>query len=153
MDKEYYNTLAMVRMNRAKELLDEAIELLDKGSYKSANNRAFYAMEKSIKALLAMEQIEVTTHNGGLKQFNYVFIFNGDGTFDSQDYQKIAGAEQIRNASDYDDFYIASKDETRQLVENAKYILEKIDNYIIERLQINGGNLRNTEQGDKEKGQ
>ena len=136
MDKEYYNTLAMVRMSRAKELLDEAIELLDKGSYKSANNRAFYAMEKSIKALLAMEQIEVTTHNGGLKQFNYIFIYNGDGTFNAQDYQKIAGAEQIRNASDYDDFYIASKEETRQLVENAEYILKKIDSYIIDRLQI-----------------
>lgn len=136
MDKEYYDTLAMVRMNRAKELLDEAIELLEKGSYKSANNRAFYSMEKSIKALLAMEQIEVTTHNGGLKQFNYVFIYNGDGTFDSQDYQRIAGAEQIRNASDYDDFYIASKDESRQLVENAAYILKKIDKYIIDRLQV-----------------
>lgn len=136
MDKEYYDTLAMVRMNRAKELLDEATELLEKGSYKSANNRAFYSMEKSIKALLAMEQIEVTTHNGGLKQFNYVFIYNGDGTFDSQDYQRIAGAEQIRNASDYDDFYIASKDETRQLVENAAYILKKIDKYIIDRLQV-----------------
>lgn len=135
MDKEYYDTLALVRMNRAKELLVEAKELLDKGSYKSANNRAFYAIEKSIKALLAMEQIEATTHSGGLKQFNYVFIYNGDGTFDTQDYQKIAGAEQIRTASDYDDFYIASKDETRQLVDNAAYILEKIDKYIIDRLQ------------------
>jgi uncharacterized protein (UPF0332 family) len=37
-------------MDRAKELRDEAIELLEKGAYKSANNRAFYAMEKSIKA-------------------------------------------------------------------------------------------------------
>lgn len=134
MDKEYYIALATVRIERAKELLGEARELLEKGSYKSANNRAFYAMEKSVKALLATEQIEVTTHNGGLKQFNYVFIYNGDGTFDAQDYQKIAGAEQIRNASDYDDFYMASKDETRKLVENATYILEKTDRYISERI-------------------
>lgn len=98
MDKEYYDTLVIVRMDRAKELLDEAKELLDKGSYKSANNRDFYAMERSIKALLAMEQIEVTTHNGGLKQFNYVFIYNGDGTFNSQDYQKIAGDQYFSDA-------------------------------------------------------
>lgn len=91
-------------------------------------------MEKSIKALLAMEQIEVTTHNGGLKQFNYAFIYKGDGTFKPEDYQKIAGAEQIRNVSDYDDFYVASKDETRQLVENTKYIVNKIENYIVGRL-------------------
>ncbi len=134
MDKEYYESLAKVRMNRAKELFEEAVELLEKGSYKSANNRAFYAMEKSIKALLAIEQVEVTTHNGGLKQFNYAFIYKGDGTFKPEDYQKIAGAEQIRNASDYDDFYIASKDETRQLVENTEYIVKKIENYIADKV-------------------
>jgi len=39
------------------------------------------------------------------------------------DYQKNARAEQIRNASDYDDFYLASKDETRQQVENAEYLV------------------------------
>ena len=133
MDKEYYDTLAKVRMDRAKELLDEATELLEKGSYKSANNRAFYAIEKSIKALLAIKHVEVSTHNGALKQFNYIFIYNGDGTFGPPDYQKIAGAEQIRNASDYDDFYIASKDETRQLVENTKCILDKIAKYIADR--------------------
>lgn len=134
MDKEYYDSLAKVRMSRAKELLEEAVELLEKDSYKSANNRAFYAIEKSIKALLALAQIEVTTHNGGLKQFNYIFIYKGDGTFKPEDYQKIASAEQIRNASDYDDFYIASKDETRQLVENTKHIVGKIEKYIIDRI-------------------
>lgn len=130
MDKEYFDALAAVRLERAKELLDDAVELLNRGSYKSANNRAFYAIEKSIKALLAMKQIEATTHNGELKQFNYHFIFKGDGTFTQEDYQKIAGAEQIRNASDYDDFYIASKDETRQLINNAKDILNKIEKYL-----------------------
>ena len=130
MDKEYFDALAAVRLERAKELLDDAVELLNRGSYKSANNRAFYAIEKSIKALLAMKQIEATTHNGGLNQFNYHFIFKGDGTFTQEDYQKIAGAEQIRNASDYDDFYIASKDETRQLINNAKDILNKIEKYL-----------------------
>ena len=130
MDKEYFDALAAVRLERAKELLDDAVELLNRGSYKSANNRAFYAIEKSIKALLAMKQIEATTHNGGLKQFNYHFIFKGDGTFTQEDYQKIAGAEQIRNASDYDDFYIASKEEARQQVETAVYLVQKIDSYI-----------------------
>lgn len=38
--------------------------------------------------------------------------------------------EQVRNASDYDDFYVASKEEARQQVENAKYILEKAVRYM-----------------------
>lgn len=59
-----------------------------------------------------------------------MFIFKGDGTFTADDYQKVARAEQIRNASDYDDFYVTSKAEARQQVENADYIVSKIDMYI-----------------------
>ncbi len=132
MDKEYSIILAKVRLDRAKELLIDARDLLEKESYKSANNRAFYAMEKSIKALLAMKGIEVTTHNGGLKQFNFTFIYKGDGRFTPEDYQIIARAEQIRNVSDYDDFYMASKEETKKQVENAEYIIGKVEKYLLE---------------------
>lgn len=130
MDREYYIELAKVRLERAKELLEDSQELLAIKSYKSANNRAFYAMEKSIKALLATQGIEVVTHNGGLKQFNYIFIHKGDGRFTIEDYQKIAKAEQIRNVSDYDDFYIAGREETEQQIENAKYIVDKVEKYL-----------------------
>lgn len=130
MDREYAQILAKVRMERAAELLLEAQELLMKGSYKSANNRAFYAIEKSIKALLAIIGKEVQTHSGGLKQFNFEFIYKGDGTFSQDDYQIVARAERIRNASDYDDFYIACKEETQQQVLNAEYIVQKVEKYI-----------------------
>lgn len=132
MDREYYLALAKARMDRADELLMESRLLLEKNAYKSSNNRAFYAIEKSIKALLAMEEMEVLTHNGGLKQFNYLFIHKGDGTFTSDDYQKIAKAEQIRNASDYDDFYISSKEETREQVELAETFVNKVRKYLME---------------------
>lgn len=35
MDREYYLELARVRMDRAKELLEESKELLERESYKS----------------------------------------------------------------------------------------------------------------------
>ena len=65
-----------------------------------------------------------------MKMFNMKFIHSGDGNFTAKDYRKIAKAEQIRNASDYDDFYIASKEETRQQVENALYFVEKVEKYL-----------------------
>lgn len=132
MDREYYLALAKARMDRADELLMESRLLLEKNAYKSSNNRAFYAIEKSIKALLATKEMEMLTHNGGLKQFNYLFIHKGDGTFTSDDYQKIAKAEQIRNASDYDDFYISSKEETREQVELAETFVNKVRKYLME---------------------
>ncbi len=133
MDNEYSYVLAKVRMERAIELLAESKDLLEKGSYKSANNRAFYAIEKGIKALLAITGVEVLTHNGALKQFNFEFVYKGDGTFSQDDYQIVAKAERIRNASDYDDFYIAGKEEAQQQVKNAEYIVKKIETYIHEK--------------------
>ena len=54
MDRQDYINLAKIRMERSHELLKEEKVLLSMSAYKSANNRAFYAMEKSIKALLAI---------------------------------------------------------------------------------------------------
>ena len=74
MDKETYRVLASVRMERAIELVDGAKELLQNERYKSANNRAFYAMEKTMKALLAIKEIDADSHNGCLRQFNVHYI-------------------------------------------------------------------------------
>lgn len=68
MDKMDYKSLVSVRFDRAKELYSEAKELVKMDCYKSANNRAFYAVEKCIKALLATKQMDVETHNGAVSQ-------------------------------------------------------------------------------------
>ena len=125
MDKETYRVLASVRMERAIELVDEAKELLQKERYKSANNRAFYAMEKTMKALLAIKEIDADSHNGCLRQFNVHYIKERVGGFEPGDYKRIANAQRIRNVSDYDDFYIADKKECQQQVEMATEFLNK----------------------------
>ena len=125
MDKETYRVLASVRMERAIELVDGAKELLQNERYKSANNRAFYAMEKTMKALLAIKEIDADSHNGCLRQFNVHYIKERVGGFDPGDYKRIANAQRIRNVSDYDDFYIADKKECQQQVEMATEFLNK----------------------------
>ena len=125
MDKETYRVLASVRMERAIELVDEAKELLQNERYKSANNRAFYAMEKTMTALLAIKEIDADSHNGCLRQFNVHYIKERVGGFEPGDYKRIANAQRIRNVSDYDDFYIADKKECQQQVEMATEFLNK----------------------------
>lgn len=46
MDRQDYINLAKIRMERSRELLEEAKVLLSMNAYKSANNRAFYARKK-----------------------------------------------------------------------------------------------------------
>jgi uncharacterized protein (UPF0332 family) len=126
MEDKYYVELAKIRFERSQELLNEAEMLLDKEMFKSANNRAYYAIEKALSALLISHKIETKTHSGVLKMFNLEFVRNGDGTFNAQDYVTATEAEHIRNISDYDDFYIASKEQCIVQVQNAKKLVGKI---------------------------
>lgn len=130
MQEEQYKIIAQLRMERASELLQEAETLLAMKAYKSANNRAYYSIEKSLNALLAIAGTQTQTHTGCLKQFNMLYVHNGDGYFTRDDYKIASSAEHIRNSSDYDDFYIADKNETGELVRNAKILYEKTKKYM-----------------------
>jgi uncharacterized protein (UPF0332 family) len=43
--------------------------------------------------------------------------------------RKISGAEEIRHASDYDDFYIATKKEAKQQIDVAEEFVRMVENY------------------------
>ncbi len=130
MHEDDFKELAKLRIERALELTAEAQELLNNESYKSANNRAYYAIEKSLAALLATIGIQTQTHKGCLLQFNLWFVQQENNDFSINDYKIAAKAEKIRNASDYDDFYIADKNETREQVENSIYFCNKVKDYL-----------------------
>ena len=125
MNEKDYEALVSVRFERAKDLYYEATELVKMD--------CFYAIEKCIKALLATRQMDVETHNGAVSQFNLLFIHQENSLFSKADYQKIAKADRIRNASDYDDFYIVNKEETKELLKFVKYFLERTEKYLAER--------------------
>ena len=46
--------------------------------------------------------------------------------------RKIVKAEEIRHASDYDTFYIASKTVTAEQIETAKRMLDLAEKYLLE---------------------
>lgn len=78
MNEKNREALADIRIERAKELLDEAKKLLEAHAYKSANNRAYYFFEKSIKALLAIKEKDAKTHSGVLHLFNAEYVHKND---------------------------------------------------------------------------
>ena len=131
MNIENMKDLARVRYERAVELAKEAEELLEDDHYKSANNRAFYAAEKAIKAALAAKGKDSESHNGVIKTFNMEFIHNPSDYFGREDMSAFQGMERIRTASDYDDFYVTSKTECEDQVQKAKVLLDKVSEYLI----------------------
>ncbi len=129
MEDKYFDELVKLRLERAEELVKEAKKLLEDNSFKSANNRAYYAMEKAITALLIDKRIETKTHNGAMKMFNVEYVRGENAVFTNEDYRLVSKAEQIRNSSDYDDFYVTNKEEAKQQVEDAIYMVEKVKSY------------------------
>lgn len=110
-------------------MLGDAKSLYEVGSYKSSNNRAYYSIFHAIRAVLAIENIDFKKHSGIIQYFQKEFIKTG--IFESKCSNIIMSASKIRNSSDYDDFFLASKDETKQQILNAEIFLKEINNYLI----------------------
>ena len=130
MNTDNLSDLSKIRYERAFELLNEAKGLLNIESYKSANNRAYYAAEKAIKAILIIKGKDSKTHSGVLNLFNSNYIHTPCEFFSRDDLKMLQKMEYIRTASDYDDFYIASKKETVNQVGDAEIILKKVKNFL-----------------------
>ena len=72
MDNENRESLALYRLEKAKETLKSSIILLDEvGDYTSANNRAYYAIFYAIRAVLALEEIDFKRH----KDLETLYVF------------------------------------------------------------------------------
>ena len=112
-----------------KEDLEAAYVLLQADSYRGANNRAYYAIFHVVSAVLALEGISFKRHKDTLAYFNKNYVVAG--ILSREMGKKIVKAEEIRHASDYDTFYVASKEDTVQQIDTAdkliRLVTEKFD--------------------------
>ena len=118
------------RLNVAKEDLDTALLTFQAGQYRGANNRAYYSIFHTICAVLAKEGVAFKRHKDTLSYFNKNYV--QPEIFPRELGRKIVKAEEIRHASDYDTFYIASKTVTAEQIETAKRMLELAEKYLFE---------------------
>ena len=123
--------LAKYRYEKAAELLTDAKLLLENGSFKSANNRAYYSIFHVLRAVLAIDGVEFKKHSGNIQYFLREHVKTGQ--FDVMSSDIVLSASRIRNASDYDDFYIASKAEASEQVDNADKFLKMVKLHLDER--------------------
>ena len=122
--------LAKHRLEQAKEDLEAGKLLYDKNFYKSANNRAYYSIFHSIKAVLALEPIDFKRHKDVLAYFNKNYI--NKEIFPRMMGRKTQNASAIREDSDYDDEFIVDADKTNEQLKTAEELIELVDKYIDE---------------------
>lgn len=124
LQKDY----AKYRIERAREDLEAAHLLYDAGNYRIANNRAYYAIFHAMRAVLVFDNFDSSKHSGVIAEFRRRYI--KEGVFPIEISKMIGSAFTIRNASDYDDMFIASKSETEEQINNAEYVYRILSEYI-----------------------
>lgn len=120
--------LAEYRLENARENLALAKELLDKDDFRFAMNRSYYAIFHALRAVNCLDGFDSSKHKGVIAHFNKEHVKNGD--FPSDVSKIITSAMEIRQKSDYEDFYVVSKSDAVKQIENAEYIVELIAEYL-----------------------
>ena len=112
----------------ARERLNSSKVLLDAGSYKDSISRSYYAMFTAIRALLAMDGQDFSKHAGVISFFQKEYVKSGN--FDKKYSKYISQAFQIRNNSDYADFFLVSLQDTKEQYERAVEFLDVVEAFI-----------------------
>ena len=128
MLKDGLADISKARVSHAEDCLREAELLLNAEEYKGAANRAYYAAFHSLRAVLILNEFDSKKHSGIIAKFRENYLKTELFSKEISDY--ISSLFRVRSASDYDDFYIVSKEEAKSQLEKAKVILEQVKLYL-----------------------
>lgn len=120
--------LVEYRLESARERLRSSQLLLEAGQYKDSIGRSYYAIFTAVRAVLATNEVDFSRHSGVISYFQKEFIKTGK--FDIKYSKILQNAFQIRNTCDYDDFYIATKNDAEEQYKNAEEMLITIERFL-----------------------
>ena len=122
--------LCIYRLQQAEESLDAAKSCLENGYYKDSVNRSYYSAFYAIKSVLAQGTIDFKRHKDVVAYFNKEYV--ATDKFDRELGRKLGTLKQIREKSDYDDFFIATKSKAEEQIATAELVLKEIKEYLKE---------------------
>lgn len=123
--------LAWYRLQKAGEMLESAKRDMAAEDYASANNRAYYCIFHSMRAVLALNGQDYKKHSAVISQFTLLYL--KPELLPRKFSNLITNASLIRNRSDYEDFYICSVADTEALVAGAEEFLAEVRAYLQKR--------------------
>lgn len=120
--------LSKYRMQESEDSLRVAKHCLCEELYKDSINRSYYAAFYSIKAVLALGTVDFKRHKDVMGYFNKEFV--ASGIFPRELGRRLGTLKQLREKSDYDDFYIASRNQAEEQFETAELAIKEIKKYL-----------------------
>jgi len=125
------HALSQVRLSHAEQCLASAKTLQSAGDYKGASNRAYYAVFHAMRAVLSLDGVDMKHHSGIISEFRKRYIKTG--LFDAQLSEIIQMQSEARSSSDYDDFFVISKEEVIRQISGAEIFTAAVIDFLTDR--------------------
>ena len=123
--------LSNYRLGQSEDTLRAARKCLEEELYKDALNRSYYAAFYAVKAVLALEGKDFKRHKDAVAYFNQRYV--KEEVFPREIGRSLSKLKQLREKSDYDDFYIVSINEAIDQANAAASIINSIKRYLSNR--------------------
>lgn len=120
--------LSIYRYRDAMETFEAASLCFENNHFKDAINRSYYAAFYAVKAVLALEAIDFKRHKDAVAYFNHNYV--AGGIFQREIGKQLGRLKRKREVSDYDAFYVASREEAQEQLYAAQAILESVKMYL-----------------------
>lgn len=120
--------LSKYRFERSSEELENAKTMLGIGKYKLALNRSYYSIFHGMRAVNVLDEFDSSKHSGIIAHFNQYHVKTGD--FSKEVSKIIRNASEMREHADYEDFFMASRQDAEEQVQNAEIFHQFIFNYL-----------------------
>ena len=128
MDEEL-RELSQYRLKQAERCIRSAKILADDEDYKGSANRSYYAIFHCMRSILALAGKDFSKHSAVAAYFRKEYIKTG--IFDTEMSDVIKEAFDVRSDSDYDDYYMISREDVLEQIEHAETFLLKTKEYLM----------------------
>ncbi len=120
--------LVVYRIKRAKDTLEDAQILAERGKWNSSINRLYYAAYYAIMALLLYYDYKPTTHNGTKSNFSEHFIKTG--RIDKKYGKLFSQLFTWRQKGDYDDLFDFDESKVQPYFSPVNKLIQIIDEFV-----------------------
>lgn len=121
MDDVNYKDLARYRIEMAESKINAAEVLIKQGMYADAVSRIYYGMFHAARAMLALKGLDSRKHSGIISLFNQHFVKTG---LLPKEYGRIIkNAKDLREESDYNEFYLVSIKDAEELLKDGTTLI------------------------------
>ena len=128
MINDYSIDLAKYRLEKAKETIEAANDLITHNHFNDAVGRCYYAIFSAMRALLALKKLDSKKHTGVIALFNQHFV--KEKIFPLELQELIGQAKIIREKTDYGDFFSVPVEIARQHLKNASRFVQEVEKTI-----------------------